>query len=156
VEIIMNEKASILAEALEWALGSLERSCEALTEEEYKFKPTPVSNNIQWQLNHISRIVNAALPRLIKGVSEYTPEGWPPDYRDQDYPQDKLMSDIKKGAEVALPMLKKLSNSDLEAEIPLWGGTRQRKIGLFAYIGEVYHHKGQVTYIRGTYKRLNE
>ena len=152
----MNEKASILAEELEWALSSLERTCENLTVEEFKYNPTPVSNSIQWQLNHISRIVNAALPRLIKGVTEYVPEGWPKDYRDQDYSQDKLMSDIRKGAEVALPMLKKLSNNDLEAEIPMWGGTRQRKIGLFAYIGEVYHHKGQVAYIRGTYKRLNE
>ena len=44
----------------------------------------------------------------------------------------------------------------MDAEIPMWGGTRQRKEGLFAYIGEVYHHKGQVAYIRGTYKRLNE
>ena len=152
----MNEKASILAEELEWALGSLERACENLTEEEFKFKPTPVSNSVQWQLNHISRIINSALPRLIKGVEQYTPEGWPADYRDQDYPLDKLMKDIKKGAKVALPMLKKLSNDDLEAEIPMWGGKRQRKIGLFAYIGEVYHHKGQLTYIRGTYKRLNE
>jgi uncharacterized damage-inducible protein DinB len=152
----MNEKASILAEELEWALNSLERTCENLTEEEYKFKPTPVSNSVQWQLNHISRIVNTALPRLIKGVEEYTPEGWPADYREQDYPLDKLMKDIKKGAETSLPMLKKLSNEDLEAEIPMWGGKRQRKIGLFAYIGEVYHHKGQAAYIRGTYKRLNE
>ncbi len=93
----MNEKASILAEELEWALSSLERACENLSAEEYKFKPTPVSNSVQWQLNHISRIVNTALPRLIKGVEEYAPEGWPADYRDQDYPLDKLMKDIKKG-----------------------------------------------------------
>jgi len=152
----MNEKASILAEELEWALGSLERACENLTEEEFKFKPTPVSNSVQWQLNHISRIINIALPSRIKGIERYTPDGWPEDYRDQDYPYERLMKDIKKGAEIALPMLRKLSNDDLEAEIPMWGGTRQRKIGLFAYIGEVIHHKGQLTYVRGTYKRLNE
>ena len=52
--------------------------------------------------------------------------------------------------------LKRLSNEAMEEEIPLWGGTKLRKEGLFAYIGEVYHHKGQVTYIRGTHKRLNE
>lgn len=152
----MNGKAEILAEELEWALSSLERTCEILEEEEFKYTPTPVSNSIQWQLNHISRIVNTTLPRLIKGVAEYTPEGWPEDYRSQDYPLDNLMKDIKTGADKALPMLKELSNDDLEAEIPMWGGTRQRKTGLFAYIGEVIHHKGQVAYIRGTYKRLNE
>ena len=70
----MSEKASILAEQLEWAVGSLVRACGELGEEEYKWKPTEVSNSVQWQLNHISRIINVALPRLIKGVAEYTPE----------------------------------------------------------------------------------
>jgi uncharacterized damage-inducible protein DinB len=152
----VNSKSEILAEELEWVLSSLERTCENLGDEEFKYKPTPVSNSIQWQLNHISRIINTALPRLIKGVTEYTPKGWPENYRDQDYSLDKMMKDIKTGADKALPMLKELSNDDLETEIPMWGGTRQRKIGLFAYIGEVYHHKGQVAYIKGTYKRLNE
>ena len=152
----MNAKAAILAEELEWAVGSLERACEGLTPEEYKFKPTPVSNSIQWQLNHISRIVNASLVARIKGVESYTPEGWPEDYRDQDYPYEKLMKDIKEGTEKAVKKMKKLSDEDMEKEIPMWGGMRQRKIGLFAYIGEVIHHKGQLTYVRGTYKRLNE
>ena len=154
--IRINEKAEILAEELEWVVSSLQRTCTDLDEEEFKFKPTTVSNSIQWQLNHISRIINTALPRLIKGLNEYNPEGWPEDYRNQDYTLGRLMLDIKNGADNALSMLKELSNDDLEAEIPMWGGTRQRKIGLFAYIGEVYHHKGQVAYIRGTFKRLNE
>ena len=156
MEIILNEKASILAEELEWAIGSLENACKDLTPEEYKFKPTPVSNSVQWQLNHIARIVNTALPSRIKGVESYAPEGWPADYRDQDYPLEKVMKDIKEGTAKAIPMMKKLSDADLEAEIPMWGGKRQRKIGLFAYIGEVIHHKGQLAYVRGTYKRLNE
>jgi uncharacterized damage-inducible protein DinB len=152
----MSEKGSILAEQLEWAVGSLVRACGELGAEEYKWEPTAVSTSVQWQLNHISRIINVALPRLIKGVTEYTPEGWAEDYRDQDYPLDKLMADIQKGKEVSIKKLKKLSNEAMDEEIPLWGGTKLRKEGLFAYIGEVYHHKGQVTYIRGTYKRLNE
>ena len=156
MEIKLNEKASILAEELEWAISSLERASENLTPEEYKFKPTPVSNSVQWQLNHISRIVNTALPSRIKGIESYAPEGWPSDYRDQDYPLEKLMKDIKEGTGKAIPMMKKLSDEDLEAEIPMWGGKRQRKVGIFAYIGEVIHHKGQLAYVRGTYKRLNE
>jgi len=152
----MNEKGSILAEELEYAVGAVERTVEGLSEEEFKFKPTPVSNSVQWQLNHISRIVNTSLPRLIKGVTDYTPEGWPEDYRDQDYAMDKLMADIKKGMKAAAEGLKGLSDEDLEAEIPMWGGTRQRKIGLFAYIGEAFHHRGQAAYVRGTYKRLHE
>jgi len=152
----MSEKGSILAEQLEWGVGSLVRACGELGAEEYNWKPTEVSTSVQWQLNHISRIINTAIPRIIKGVAEYTLEGWPEDYRDQDYPLEKLMADIQKGKDVSVEMLKKLSNEAMDEEIPLWGGTKLRKEGLFAYIGEVYHHKGQVTYIRGTYKRLNE
>lgn len=152
----MNEKGSILAEELEYAVGAVERTMEGLGEEEYRFKPTPVSNSVQWQLNHISRIVNVSLPQRIKGVTEYTPEGWPEDYRDQDYAMDKLMADIKKGMKAAAEKLRGLSDEDLEAEIPMWGSTHQRKIGLFAYIGEVFHHRGQAAYVRGTYKRLHE
>ena len=152
----MNEKGSILAEELEYAVGAVERTVEGLGEEEYRFKPTPVSNSVQWQLNHISRIVNVSLPQRIKGVTEYTPEGWPEDYRDQDYAMDKLMADIKNGAKAAAEKLRGLSDEDLEAEIPMWGSTHLRKIGLFAYIGEVFHHRGQAAYVRGTYKRLHE
>ncbi len=50
----------------------MERTAEGLGEEEYVFKPTPVSNNAQWQLNHISRIVNIAPPNN-QGVAEYKP-----------------------------------------------------------------------------------
>ena len=152
----MNAKGSILAEELEYAVGALERTVEGLSEEEYRFKPTPVSNSVQWQLNHVSRIVNISIPRLIKGVTEYTPKGWPEDYRDQDYPLDKLMADINKGVKAAAKEMRGLTDDDLEAEIPMWGGTRLRKIGLFAYIGEVFHHRGQAAYVRGTYKRLHE
>ncbi len=152
----MNEKGSILAEELQWAVGSLERVCKETGEEEYKWQPTKASNSVQWQLNHISRIINVALPRLIKGLEEYTPGGWVADYKDQDYPMDKLITDIKKGEAATVDLLKGLPNDALEEEIPLWGGKRIRKEGLFAYIGEVYHHKGQVAYIRGTYRRLNE
>lgn len=152
----MNEKASILAEQLEWIVSRVESSCNDLSDEEFKFQPTKVSTSVQWQLNHISRIINVALPRLIKGVTEYTPKGWPEDYRDQDYPLDKLLEDIKKGKEVSIKKLKKVSNEAMDEEIPLWGGKRLRKEGLFAYIGEIYHHRGQLTYIRGTFKRLHE
>ncbi len=152
----MNEKASILSEQLEWAVGSLKRVCKDLGEEEGKWKPTEVSNNVQWQLRHISRIINLALPRIIKGVEEYTPEGWPENYNEMDYPHDKFLEDIDRGRDRVVEELKKVSNEAMDEEIPLWGDTKLRKVGLFAYIGEVYHHKGQVAYVRGTYKRLKE
>ena len=58
------------------------------------------------------------------------------------------------GKRAALDGIGKLTDAQLEEEIPLWGGTKKRKIGLFAYIGEIIHHKGQILYIRGTVKRF--
>jgi hypothetical protein len=52
--------------------------------------------------------------------------------------------------------LAKLKDEQLEEEIPLWGGKQKRKTGVFAYIGELYHHRGQAAFIRGTVKRLKE
>jgi uncharacterized damage-inducible protein DinB len=154
--IKMNEKGSILAENLEWGVTSLERVCKELGKEEYKWKPTEVSNNIQWQLIHTSRIINDAIPRIITGNMEY-PDGLPEDYQEQDHPLDKVMTDIRKGTLVAAKLLKELSNEAFDEEITYWRNrTDVRKNPLFAYIGEVYHHKGQVAYIRGTYKRLKE
>jgi hypothetical protein len=152
----MYEKSSILKEELEYVYGSLKRTVEGISEQEYLFKPTEVSNSIQWNLNHLSRIINLSIPRICMGDSEYTPEGWAEDYRNKKLSLDEVMKDIEKGSKIAQRELGKLSNKQLDDEVPLWGGTRLRKIGLFAYIGEIYHHKGQIAYIKGTYKRLNE
>jgi uncharacterized damage-inducible protein DinB len=152
----MSEKASILKEQLEYVYDTLNRAVEELRDEEYTWRPTEVSNNIQWIMNHLSRITNLSLPRIIKGDPEYTPKGWPDDYKDQNYSLNKVLKDIEAGKKTTLEEVGKLSNAQLEEEIPLWGGTRKRKIGLFAYIGELIHHRGQIAYIRGTYKRLHE
>ncbi len=152
----MSEKSAILKEQLEFVFDRLGKTVEGLGEKEYTWKPTEASNNIQWIMNHLSRITNLSIPRIVKGDPEYSPKGWPDDYRDQNYSLDKLMKDIDTGKKVALEGLGKLTNAQLEDEIPLWGGKQKRKTGVFAYIGELYHHRGQIAYIRGTYKRLSE
>ena len=152
----MGDKASILSEELGYVIDSLDRHVENLGEKEFMYKLTPESNNIQWLLNHMSRIVNISIPRIVKGDSNYSPKGWPADYKDQAYGLEKMMKDIKAGRKAAVDGLGKLKDEQLEEEIPLWGGKQKRKIGVFAYIGELYHHRGQLAFIRGTVKRLKE
>jgi hypothetical protein len=120
------------------------------------WRPTEESNNIEWILNHLARISNVALPRVIRGDPNYTPAGWPNDYKEHQYGIDRYMADIAVGKRASMDGLAALSDSQLEEEIPLWGGTRKRKIGLFAYIGEIIHHRGQIAFIRGTVKRRKE
>lgn len=152
----MSEKASILRDQTEYIYGRIGRTLEGLTEKEMKWKPTEVSNSIEWTLNHMARISNLSLPRIIKGDPEYKPEGWPDDYRDKHHSLEKMMGDIEKGKTVVIEGISKLTSAQLEEEIPLWGGTKKRKTGLFAYLGELVHHNGQIAYLRGTMKRQKE
>lgn len=46
-----------------------------------------------------------------------------------------------------------LSLDELEEIIPLMDGPHPRKIGLYAYLDELFNHKGQIAFIRGTKNR---
>ena len=65
----------------------------------------------------------------------------------------KELEDIEKSKKLVLLELGGLSNAQLEKDTTYWGGTRKQKEGLFAYLAEIAHHKGQIAYIRGTYAR---
>jgi uncharacterized damage-inducible protein DinB len=152
----MSEKGSILKDQAEYIFNSIDGIAEGITDVEAKWQPTEVSNSIAWTLNHMARIANISIPRILKGNQEYTPAGWPDDYRDQDYTVEKMLGDIKAAKAAVLEGLGGLTSEQLEEEIPLWRGTRKRKIGLFAYLGELVHHRGQIAYIKGTIGRLKE
>ena len=152
----MSEKVSILKEYAEYIYEGLDGTLEGLTEKEAAWRPTEQSNSIEWTLNHLARISNLSLPRIIRGDPNYVPKGWPEDYKEKHYTVEKMMKDIASGKRVVLESLGRLTDADLEEEISLWGGKRKRKVGLFAYLGELIHHRGQIAYLRGTMKRLKE
>ena len=108
----MTEKGEVLKEMAEYAFGSIESACEGLTETELDWKPVPESNNARWILNHLARLTNQSLPRIIKGDQSYNPEGWPEDYRDQTYTMEKMMGDINAGKGAVLEGLEKLTSSE--------------------------------------------
>ena len=152
----MDKDVAALKSFAEFAFDSLERTCADLTEKETEWKPIEESNNIRWILNHVSRVSNVALPRIMKGDQEYAPAGWPEDYKEQNYSAEKLMNDLKAGRDSVIDGLSKLTSEELAEEIPLWGGTRQRQFALNAYLGEIVNHKGQIAMLRGNVKRRRE
>jgi len=152
----MSEKGAILRDQAEYIFGTISSTAEGITDEDAKWRPTEESNSIAWTLNHMSRIANVSIPRIIKGDQSYTPAGWPEDYRDKDYTVEKMLKDIEGAKEGIMKGLGGLTSKQLEEEIPLWRGTQKRKIGIFAYLGELVHHRGQIAYIKGTMKRLKE
>ena len=151
----MSDQATILKENAEFLFTRLLKTVEGATQEESEWKPTPESNNIVWQLNHLSRIINLNMPRLIKEDKEWTPKHWDSNYKEAVTDIEKLVQDIEHGKRVVLPELGDLSKDHLEKETKYWGGTRKQKEGLFAYLAEIAHHKGQIAYIRATYARLH-
>jgi hypothetical protein len=150
----MSEQASIIKENAEFLFTRLLKTVEGLAEDEAEWKATPESNNIVWQLNHLSRITNLSMPRLIKEDHEWIPEDWQSNYKESVVDSDRLIHDIEKGKKMVLSELGELSKAQLEKETKFWGGTRKQKEGLFAYLSEIAHHKGQIAYIRGTYARI--
>ena len=150
----MSAKAQILKELTEYHYNTLEDTLRGLDEQEANYKPTEESNSIEWEVNHLCRISNVALPRILRGDTNYKPRDWPDDYKDRHYSLAKYMEDLATGKRTVLDGIGKLADAQLEDDISLWGGTKKRKVGLFAYIGEIIHHKGQIAYIRGTIKRL--
>jgi uncharacterized damage-inducible protein DinB len=152
----MSAKAEILKEEFEFIFDALAGTLEGVDDKEFKYRLTEASNDIQSILNHLSRITNLNMMRVIKGNLDYTPLHWPDDYVELDYGLDKLMSDLREGSEKVIKGVAGLSDSQLEQVIPLMSGPYPRKIGLFTYVGELFHHRGQIAFIRGTVKRLRE
>ena len=151
----MSEQASILRENAEFLYSRLLKTIDGLSAEEAKWKPTLESNNIEWQLIHLSSITNLSLPRLIKDDHDWAPHDWPSNYKTAKHDIGNVISDIEKGVKLVLLEIGELSKAQLEEDTEYWGGQRKRKEGLFAYLAEISHHKGQIAYIRATHARLH-
>ena len=130
----MSAKSEILVEMFEFAFSALDRTLEDMDEIEYMYRLTETSNDIQLILNHLSRITNLNMLRIIKGEFEYLPQSWPSDYIEHKYSIGKLRDDIKKGSENVLEGITGLSEEKLEEILPLMSGSYPRKIGLYAYL----------------------
>lgn len=149
----MSEKSSILMENAEFLYTRLFKTSEGVTPEEAKWTPIKGANDILWQLNHVSRITNLSIPRLLTGDKTWEPDDWSADYKDAELSVDQLLEDLKKGSTKVSELLGSFDDAKLEEDTNYWGGTRKLKEGLFAYLAEITHHKGQIAYLRSNYAR---
>lgn len=153
----MSDKVEFYKSLAEMAFGRLERATKELSENEIDWRPLEEANSIRWILTHLSRICNVGFPRIFKGDPEYTPAGWPDDYvGNTSYSLEKVMGDLEKGKNIVMSGLDELTPADLEADIPLWGGTRKRSFALMVYLSEIIHHEGQIAYLKGAIGRRRE
>jgi uncharacterized damage-inducible protein DinB len=152
----MSARSLVIREAFQFAYEALDRTLEGIDDREFKYRLRETSNNIQDIVNHLSRITNVNMMTVIKGNHEYSPAGWPDDYINQEHSLEQLKKDIENGREKVLDGITGLTDEQIEEVIPMMSGLYPRKIGLYAYLGEVFHHRGQINFIRGTIKRLRE
>lgn len=157
VEMIwMSGKVSLMKKVAEMAFERFEEAVKNISKEEVDWQPLEEANSMRWILAHLSQQWNVGIPGILKGDPEFKPEGWPADYVGRSCSFEKLMDDLKNGKKAVLKGLGELDPAELEAEIPLWGGTRKREFGLLAYLSEIYHHEGQIAYLRGVIRRRRQ
>ena len=150
----MSNKVELIRTFAEMAFNRFDHATKGLSEEDIDWRPMEEANSIRWILTHLSQQWNVGIPRILKGDPEYKPEDWPEDYvGNRSYSLGKIMGEIQKGKNTVMSGLKELSLAELEAEIPLWGGTRKRQAGLLIYLSEIFHHVGQIAYLRGAIGR---
>lgn len=155
--IEMSDKVELVKTLAEIAFERFDEATKGLSEKEIDWRPMKETNSIRWVLTHLSRQWNVGIPRILKADPEYKPQNWPEDYvGNTSYSLKRLKNDLKKGQDTVMKGLKELSLAELEAEIPLWGGTRKREYGLLLYISEIFHHEGQIAYLRGAIKRRRQ
>lgn len=153
----MTTQIDLLKEYTENVFNRIDRTLNGVEDKHLDWKPTEVSNNIGWQLNHMCSIANVVLLRIITGNQEYTPEAWPENYHELSKNLEGYKTDLATAKDAIMSSFSGSNDDELEKEIPLWRGRMvKRKIALFTYFGELIHHNGQIAYIKGTMKRLAE
>lgn len=155
--VCMSEKVEPLTAFAEMAFGRFDNAVKDLTEKEIEWKPVEEANSIRWILTHLSQEWNMGIPRIFKGDPNYKPRNWPDDYvGNKTYSLKKILEDLVKGRTAVMDGLGKVTPAELDADIPLWGGTRKRRVGLMTYLLEIVHHEGQIAYIRGAIGRRRQ
>ncbi len=153
----MSEKVESLKAFANAAFGRYDMSMKDLKEAEIEWKPDEEANNIRWILTHMSQQWNVGFQRTFTGDTNYKPAGWPDDYvGSKTIPYVKLMADLAKGRNSVLEGLGKLKPADLDVMVQSPSGPVKRYDRLIRQISEIYHHEGQIAYIRGVIGRKSK
>lgn len=143
---------NVLTDFAEYIFREITHTNNDITPGILDWKPVEGSNSIRWILTHQTRIANLLIPQVITGT--YNPAGWDDHYQEEPHTLDELINDQREAREKVLPMLDGLSDADLNKEIMIWGEMRPLKEPIFALLGELMHHNGQIAMLKGIKKRI--
>jgi len=139
-----------LIEFTEHAYGRLRESLRGVTADELGWRAHPEMNTVGKILRHAARISLVLLPQVVEGT---TSGDWDDDYEQREHTIPDMLRDIEAGRDRVLADMRKLSEKDLDAMIPLWGEKHRRAEGVDMLVGELVYHAGQIALIRGAYRR---
>ncbi len=153
----MLDKVEMIKKFADVAFDRLDTAIKDLSEKEVDWHPIPELNSIRWILTHLSQQWNVGLQKIIKGNPNYKPAGWPEDYvGNKSHTLDKIINDLANGKESLLGYIERLKPSDLETEISIWGGRRKVQTVLLLFLSEIFHHEGQIAYLKGAIRRRRQ
>ena len=142
-----------LADFADYIFDRLTHTIEGISEEELNWRPVDESNNIHWILTHTTRIAYLLIPKVLSRT--HNPAGWDDDYEQQKHTLEDLRKDLLKARKPVVNGIRDLDEKQLDEKINIWGGERPLKEPIFALLGELLHHNGQMAMLRGIYKRTN-
>jgi hypothetical protein len=140
-------------EYVEHTLSRTREALQGVTDEELNWKPVAQMNNINHILRHTARINLILLPQVLEGT---TTGVWSDEYEDIEHTKEELLKDLEKGQSMVLSLLDGMKDVDFDMNIPLWGGIKRRKNGVYMLVSEIDWHGGQIALIRGAYKRTKK
>ena len=143
--------SDILAEHADFMFEAIKENVTSLSEEQLKWRPIDESNTIMKILTHTTRIARILIPQVIDGT--VNPEGWDDDYEEVPHSYEELLNDLFKARKIVVDGIKGLSETELEAELELWGRKLVKKNLLFHLLREIVHHSGQIAMLKGMHKR---
>ena len=143
-----------LIEFTEYIFREIIHTNEEITTEILDWKPHEESNNIRWILTHQTRIASILLPQILTGTNN--PSGWDDNYQEQPHSLDELKNDLNEAKEKVLSLLDGLDEESMNNEILVWGSKHPRKEAVYALLGELLHHNGQISMIKGIKTRITK
>ena len=140
-----------LAEHVDFMFDAVIENVSGLSGEQLNWKPIEDTKDIETILTHTTRITLILIPQVIDGI--VNPEGWDDDYEKVPHSYEKLLNDLNEAYKIVLDGIKGLNDTELEAEMGLWGRNLVKKNLLFHLLREIVHHSGQIAMLKGMHKR---
>ena len=145
---------NVLTDFAEYIFREITYTNDDISPEILDWKPVDEANNIHWILTHQTRIASVLLPKVLTRTNN--PTNWDDDYQEQPHSLEELRRDQKDAREKVLTLLGGISEEDLSKETAIWGKKMPLKEPVFALLGELMHHNGQIAMLKGMKRRMDQ